>query len=117
MDQTCEDHLDIEQNVTVGERMVGFRERVHFKVYNKDKPSKFGIKLWMLCDPSSHYINKFQVYLGKVGTWSEHEQGERVALNLTGTLAKQTDLRGAGEATLRVDLQMALCKDCLFRNK
>ena len=44
------------ENVAVGEHLVGFRGRCPFKQYMPKKPSKYCIKLWMLCDSINTYV-------------------------------------------------------------
>ena len=35
------------------------------KVYMKDKPDKFGMKVWGINDPDSGYLLQFKVYEGR----------------------------------------------------
>ena len=37
-------------NIAVDEGLVPWRGNIHFRVYNPDKPDKFGIKSYQLCD-------------------------------------------------------------------
>ena len=36
-----------------------------FRVYNPDKPKKYGIKAYMVCDATNGYCSKFMLYTGK----------------------------------------------------
>ena len=54
------------QNVAVDERMVKSRHRSGLRQFNKDKPIRWGIKLWVLADSSNGYTIDFNVYIGKV---------------------------------------------------
>ena len=38
------------KNICMDEGMIPSRGKVHFKVYNQDKPDKYGVKLYQLCD-------------------------------------------------------------------
>ena len=49
------------------ERMVKSKARFSFKQYIKNKPTKWGFKLWCLCDSQSSYTVNFTVYCGKEG--------------------------------------------------
>ena len=69
--------------LTIDERISPFKGRVGFKVYMPNKPKKFGIKLWMLCDAENFYVSNFTIYAGKEGGKREVDQGEKVVLNLT----------------------------------
>ena len=45
--------------------MIPFKGRLAFKQYMKDKPTKWGIKVFVLADATNGYIKSFQVYTGK----------------------------------------------------
>jgi hypothetical protein len=59
--------------VSVDESMVPFKGRSFMKQYIKDKPTKWGFKLWAMCCPSSGYFYSVCVYAGKGST--EHVHG------------------------------------------
>lgn len=42
------------------EGMIPWRGNLSFRVYNPDKPIKYGIKAYMLCDATNGYVNKFR---------------------------------------------------------
>lgn len=72
------------ENVTVNEQLVAFRGRCPFKQYMPSKPSKYGIKIWTLCDSKTSYVIKAQIYTGKdPGSKPEKNQGMRVVSDLT----------------------------------
>jgi hypothetical protein len=56
------------KNLTIDEGVCPFRGRVHFKVYMKNKPNKYGMKLYILSDPLNGYTLKFEIYSGKNDT-------------------------------------------------
>ena len=45
--------------------MVKFKGRLSFRQYMPAKPTKWGVKLWSLCESTTGYLHKFQVYTGK----------------------------------------------------
>ena len=51
------------QQVAVDECMIPFRGRLAFKQYHRDKPIKWGIKVWMLADSLTGYNYAFD-YVG-----------------------------------------------------
>ena len=51
--------------VSVDERMVANKGRYSFRQYIRDKPTKWGIKLWVLVDSITGYTCNFEVYLGR----------------------------------------------------
>ena len=53
------------QNVAINERMVKSRHRSGIREYIKDKPTKWGIKLWVLADSPNGYSIDFNVYIGR----------------------------------------------------
>ncbi|CAG2252004.1 MIO [Mytilus edulis] len=53
------------QNLTIDECMVPWRGNLSFKTYNPDKPSKYGLKAYMLCDSKNGFCSKFKLYTGK----------------------------------------------------
>ena len=52
------------EQVAVDECMGPFRGRLSFKQFHKDKPTKWGIKVWMLVDSYMGYNYAFDVYTG-----------------------------------------------------
>nr|XP_045613881.1 piggyBac transposable element-derived protein 4-like [Procambarus clarkii] len=54
---------------------MSWRGRLSFKVYNPNKPDKYGIKLYMLAEASSGYIYDFEVYAGVGKTTVETVMG------------------------------------------
>ena len=53
------------QNMAVDERMVKSKHRSGIRQYMKNKPTKYGLKLWVLADSSNAYTQDFNVYIGK----------------------------------------------------
>lgn len=52
------------QNLCIDESLVLFKGRLAFKQYIKTKRSRFGIKLFVLCDTKTGYIMDFITYTG-----------------------------------------------------
>lgn len=51
--------------ITIDEAMIPFKGRLGFKQYMKDKPTKWGIKVFTLSDATNGYVYRLQVYTGK----------------------------------------------------
>ena len=51
--------------VTVDEQLVKFRGRCSFRQFMPNKPGKYGLKVWIAADSTSHYCFNASVYLGK----------------------------------------------------
>jgi len=56
------------REISVDEAMVPFKGRLGIKQYMKDKPVKWGVKLWVAADAVSAYCLNFEVYVGKQET-------------------------------------------------
>ena len=55
----------IHHECTIDEAMIPFKGRLAFKQYMKAKPTKWGIKVFVLADATNGYIRTFQIYTGK----------------------------------------------------
>ena len=53
------------RELSVDETMVKFKGRIFFKQYLPKPGTRWGIKLWSLCDATTGYLLKFFVYTGK----------------------------------------------------
>ena len=51
--------------VTVDEQLLAFRGRCPFRMYIANKPAKYGIKIFMVCDADTHYCLNAFPYLGR----------------------------------------------------
>ena len=76
------DLYDPHKEVAVDEAMIEFTGHSTLKQYMPMKPTKRGIKVWVLGDSHNGYFQKFQVYTGKEGSGEKH-LGQRVVKNLT----------------------------------
>ena len=71
------------KNVAVDEAMIKFQGRSSLKQYMPLKPTKRGIKVWVLADSQNGYFWKFEVYTGKDGETVEKGLPARVVKRLT----------------------------------
>jgi len=79
------------REISVDEAMIPFKGRLGMKQYMKDKPVKFGIKLWVAADAISAYCVNFEVYVGKNDTFVNRTYGlsSKVVIELTQFLEKR----------------------------
>ena len=77
------------QNVSIDERMVRNRGRFSFRQFIKDKPTRWGMKLWVLADSRSGYTYDFEVYTGKGLPVSKNGLAYDVVIRLWRSLEKQ----------------------------
>ena len=73
----------LSRDIAIDETMVPHKGRLSFKQYIKNKPTQWGIKLWVLSESLTGYVYKFQVYLGKEGGNAEKNLARRVVRDLT----------------------------------
>lgn len=74
-------------NLTVDEQLFPYRGRTKFTMYMPNKPAKYGIKVWWVCDAETSYPITGQVYSGKSEV-RDVNQGERVVRELCSQFAK-----------------------------
>jgi hypothetical protein len=58
-----------EETLSFDEGTCPFKGRVKFRVYNPNKPHKFGIKLYQVCEASSGYCLGFRCRFYKNSCW------------------------------------------------
>ncbi|CAF1224457.1 unnamed protein product [Adineta steineri] len=76
-------------NVTVDEQLVPFRGRCSFVQYMPGKPSKYGIKFWLLCDVDVRYTLALELYAGKINNVIQRNLSTDVVLRLIDKLSDQ----------------------------
>ena len=80
------------QNLAVDERLIKSKHRSGICQYVKNKPVKFGVKLWVIVDSRNGYTCDFNVYAGKDNTTAEgnsHGLGYNTVIKLSKTLLNQ----------------------------
>ena len=58
-------HFYPSRNICVDESMIGTKSRISFHQYIRNKPKKWGVKVFILADSETGYILNFEVYTGK----------------------------------------------------
>src|SRR6218665_1029849 len=71
----------LERNVSIDESMVLWRGRLSFRQFIPGKRHKYGVKLYLLCEPSG-YVYNLLVYCGKMDLISGFGHSETVVLKL-----------------------------------
>lgn len=64
------------EHITIDEQLLGFRGRCPFRMYIPNKPSKYGIKIPMLCDSGTKYMLNAMPYIGRATNTNGLPQGE-----------------------------------------
>jgi hypothetical protein len=70
IDNKCKELYVPEKNVAIDESTVGFKGRIQFKCYNPKKPTKWGLRIFCLCDSENGYVFSHIPYYGKTTTES-----------------------------------------------
>ena len=65
--EKCKALYQPSKHMAVDERNVKSKHRSGIRQYVKNKPTKFGIKLWVLADSANGYTYDFEIYAGKTG--------------------------------------------------
>lgn len=68
---------------SIDEHMIKFKGHNAMKQYIKNKPVKWGFKLWCRCDATTGYLYEFDLYTGKRNSGTQYGLGESVVLQLT----------------------------------
>ena len=79
--EKCKTVYTCEREISVDEQLVGTRCRIGFLQYMPAKPTKWGIKLWVLAEASSGFVGNFQVYTG-AADGAVHGLSHRVVYDL-----------------------------------
>ena len=61
----CLAHYNVSELVTMDEMLHPFRGRCGFVQYIPNKPAKYGIKIYALCDAKTFYTLNLEIYCGK----------------------------------------------------
>ena len=69
--------------------MIAWQGNLSFKVYNPDKPDKFGVKVYEICDSGNGYCYQFEIYTGKQHQVSKHGATYDIVMRLMAPLLNQ----------------------------
>ena len=61
----CKKHFHPSRNPSIDESIIGTKARISFRQYIKNKPTKWGVKMFILADSETGYIVNFEIYTGK----------------------------------------------------
>ena len=70
------------EQLSIDEAMIPFKGRLGMKQYMRDKPTKWGIKVWVLADATNGYVSRLQIYTGRTNSVSAKGLSSRVVLEL-----------------------------------
>lgn len=80
----CREMYVPQKYVAIDQHMIKSYHRSGFRKFIKDKPTKWGIKLWVLADSFNRYTVDFNLYTGRTAgqTIGEHGLGYDVVMHL-----------------------------------
>jgi hypothetical protein len=78
--------------VCIDEQLLPFRGLCGFRQYMPKKPSKYGIKIWMMCDYATKYVLNAKVHLGK----ENNEVARGLASDVIRTLVQPISVQDRG---------------------
>ena len=105
-------------DIAIDESTIGFKGRICFRMYNPQKPTKWGMRVYVLADSATGYVCCFEPYYGKPTTDSlarpTMQFTSRIVLHLCDELLLAADGNGYHLFTDRFytgfDLSMELLK-------
>lgn len=63
--ENCNNNYNLGEHVTIDEMLIPFRGRCSFIQYIPNKPAKYGLKVFVLCDSRTFYVSNLEVYCGQ----------------------------------------------------
>lgn len=115
-----QEHFCPSDKLSIDESTIGFKGRVSFKVYNKDKPNKWGLKIFVVSDAVCGYICCMEPYMGSNST-SQLERPDllvtsRIVLSLVKKLENAYgDIQGFHVFTDRYYTSVELAKELYIK--
>ena len=85
----CQKLYQPKRDVSIDERMVKNKGRYGFRQYIRDKPTKWGMKLWVLAEAATGYTYNFSVYLGRNTVNSAYGLSYDVVIGLIKSIENQ----------------------------
>ena len=78
------------QHISIDEGTVPFKGNIHFRVYNPNKPDKYGIKTFKLSDSTNGYCCSFDIYVGETGNQTVSKYGKTYDLAVSNRKQQET---------------------------
>ena len=98
LQKKCLELFALGRNVAVDESTVRYKGQIIFKTYNPQKPTKWGMRVYVLADCETDYISCLELCFEQPTTDALPRPGEtftsRIVMHLVDHLATQTE--GAG---------------------
>lgn len=78
----CQTLYNLEREVMVDKLIVAYEGKLCSpRQFMRDKPTTYGLKLWCLASPSSHYVYDVSLFEGVEIGKGPHRLGQKVSIN------------------------------------
>ena len=67
----CKQHYLLTQELSLDEGIMPYKGRLSIRIYSPQKPDKYGVKFYLLCEAGLGYVYSFSVYRGISQTLKE----------------------------------------------
>lgn len=108
------------ENIAIDESTVGFKGRTTLKMYNPQKPTKWGLRVYVLAESQTGYVSVIEPYFGSATTKAllhpDKPFTERIVLHLLSRLETDCPAEGRHIYTDRFYTSLALA-DYLYEKK
>ena len=111
--KNCKTQFFLGPYTTIDEQLVPFRGRCPFTQYMPNKPAKYGIKTFWLCDASLPYASNARIYVGRQ---SGSEPEKNLGHNVVADLASPLQGSGRNVSTNNYFTSVPLAKTMLQHN-
>ena len=80
--QQCSKLWQPNKHISIDERLVRSKARFSYKQYIKNKPVRFGFKVFALCDSVSKFLVNFKIYTGRENNQPEQGLAHKTVIEL-----------------------------------
>jgi len=98
MKEKCLEYFFPGPDIAIDETTVAFKGRVAFRMYNPQKPTKWGLRVYVLADSDTGYVSVFEPYYGRETTESlvrpDLNFTSRIVIHLCQQLQSKTNAVG-----------------------
>lgn len=75
--KNCNDNYSLSEFTTIDEQLVAFRGRCSFRQFMKNKPAKYGLKIFTLTDAKMFYVKAMEIYVGSQSENSPYQHSNK----------------------------------------
>jgi hypothetical protein len=117
IDSKCKELYVPGRNVAIDESTVGFKGGIQFKCYNPKKHTKWGLRIFCLCDSENGYVFFHIPYYGKTRTESPAHPDlpfmSRIVIHLAQVLQAHTVVQAITSTLTSSAQALNLLRNCM----